>query len=149
MFDRLTPQAQRTHPPSVRLAVVIVAAGALLLAALLLAAAPARAQDTLPPADPPAEPSADVHVLAADAQFVVALESMRLRAGPGTSFSIIGGVAPGRTAQTTGMSLDRGWWRVLCPDGSAGSCWISADPQLTKPVALYDAGAPWHSYESA
>jgi hypothetical protein len=34
----------------------------------------------------------------------------------------------------TGVSSDKGWWRVICPDNSVGSCWVTANPQLTQPT---------------
>lgn len=80
------------------------------------------------------DPTLDIHVLPAPAQFVMALQDVRMRSGPGTAFPVIGGVAAGQTARTTGMSLDRRWWRVICPGGSIGHCWISADAQLTQAV---------------
>ena len=102
---------------------------------------------TLGPAGAP-DPTLDVHVLPADAQFILALEDVRIRSGPGTAFSTIGGLAAGQTARVTGLSLDRQWRRVVCPDGTTGDCWMSADPQLTQPVAMYD-GAPWRTYANA
>jgi hypothetical protein len=87
------------------------------------------------------DPTLDIHVLPAPAPFVMALHDVRMRSGPGTAFPIIGGVAAGQTARTTGMSLDRQWWRVICPDGSIGHCWVSADAQLTQPVSGLGTGA--------
>jgi hypothetical protein len=92
---------------------------------------------TLGPAGAP-DSMLDVHVLPTDAQFIMALENVRIRSGPGTAFATIGGVAAGQTARVTGLSLDRQWRRVVCPDGAIGNCWVSADPQLTLPVALDD-----------
>jgi hypothetical protein len=99
---------------------------------------------TLGPAGSP-DPNLDIHVLPPDTQFIMALEDVRIRSGPGTAFSTIGGLAAGQTARVTGLSLDRQWRRVVCPNGTIGDCWMSADPQLTQPVALYD-GAPWRTY---
>jgi len=60
------------------------------------------------------------------------LAPVRIRNGPGTNFSEIGLLSQGQTAIVTGLSPDRGWWRVLCPDKSVGSCWISADERWVK-----------------
>jgi len=116
------------------------------VAPLLLAAAilPAAGATSLGPAGAP-DPPLDIHVLPADTQFIMALEDVRIRSGPGTAFATVGGAAAGQTARVTGLSLDRQWRRVVCPDGTIGDCWMSADPQLTQPVAIND-GAPWRTY---
>jgi uncharacterized protein YraI len=67
-------------------------------------------------------------------QFIMALQTVRMRSGPGTQYAIVGRVFAGMTARVTGISSDGGWWRVLCPNDSAGSCWVSADPSLTRPM---------------
>jgi uncharacterized protein YgiM (DUF1202 family) len=59
---------------------------------------------------------------------------VNIRSGPGTSYGIVGKVFAGQMAQVTGATADRGWWRVICPDGTAGSCWVVADPVLTQPA---------------
>lgn len=69
-------------------------------------------------------------------QFVMALQTVRLRSGPGTQYAIVGRVFAGMTARVTGTSGDGRWWRVLCPDDSVGSCWVSADPTLTRPTEI-------------
>ena len=74
-------------------------------------------------------------MLPADAPFVLALENVRIRSGPGTAFSTVGVVEAGQTVRVTGLSLDRRWRRVVCPDGTIGQCWVSTDPELTRPVA--------------
>jgi hypothetical protein len=102
---------------------------------------------TLGPAGAP-DPTLGVHVLPADVQFIMALDDVRVRSGPGTAFATIGGLSGGQTARVTGLSLDRQWRRVVCPNGTIGDCWMSADPQLTQPVALYE-GAPWRGYANA
>ena len=65
-------------------------------------------------------------------QYVQALTDVNIRSGPGTGYSVIGGVAGGQTAKVTGVSSDSGWWRVVCPDGTTGSCWVTAGAQYTK-----------------
>lgn len=69
-----------------------------------------------------------------DVEFVTALETVRIRRGPGLSYHIVGHLRAGMTARVTGISHDGLWWQVLCPDDSAGSCWVSAAPSLTQPV---------------
>jgi len=33
----------------------------------------------------------------------------------------------------TGLSDDYNWWRIRCPGG--GTCWVSANPNYSRPVA--------------
>jgi uncharacterized protein YraI len=65
-------------------------------------------------------------------QYVQALTDVNMRSGPGTGYSVIGWVASDQTAKVTGVSSDSGWWRVVCPDGTTGSCWVTAGSQYTK-----------------
>lgn len=78
------------------------------------------------PGDPVANPTPQ--------QFIMALQTVRMRSGPGTQYAIVGRVFAGMTARVTGVSGDGGWWRVLCADDTASSCWVSADPALTRPI---------------
>jgi len=65
---------------------------------------------------------------------VLAQKDVRMRTGPGTQFNVIGWIAAGQTAKVTGVNSNGSWWRVICPDDRVGSCWVSADPSLTKPT---------------
>jgi uncharacterized protein YraI len=65
-------------------------------------------------------------------KYVLARGNVNMRSGPGTLFKVIGDVKAGQTVQVTGLSGDRRWWQVVCPDGSTGDCWISADARLTQ-----------------
>lgn len=76
----------------------------------------------------------DTNAYPTDVKFVMAQQDVRLRSGPGTQFRIIGFIAEGQTAKVTGVSADRNWWRVICPDNSIGSCWVSAARNLTRPT---------------
>lgn len=67
-------------------------------------------------------------------QLIMALHTVRIRRGPGTQHAIIGRLYEGQTARVTGISHDERWWRVICPDDTVGSCWVSADPNLTRPT---------------
>jgi LysM repeat protein len=67
-------------------------------------------------------------------QFIMALQTVRMRSGPGTQYNIVGRVFEGMTARVTGVSQNGGWWRVICPNDTVGSCWVSADPSLTRPI---------------
>ncbi len=76
----------------------------------------------------------DTNAYPTSVKYVMALEDVRLRNGPGTQFSVIGLIAGGQTAKVTGVSADGYWWRVICPDNSIGSCWVSAARHLTRPT---------------
>lgn len=76
----------------------------------------------------------DTNAYSTSVKFVMALQDVRLRSGPGSQFSIIGYIAGGQTAKVTGVSADGYWWRVICPDNTVGSCWVSAARNLTKPT---------------
>ncbi len=65
---------------------------------------------------------------------VQALAGLNLRAGPDISNEVVSILISGETVQVTGTTEDGSWWRVRCPDGSVGDCWISADPLLSQPV---------------
>ena len=82
----------------------------------------------------PTEP-VDTTARPTSVQFVMAQQEVSIRSGPGMGFNILGSVAEGQTAKVTGVSADGNWWRVICPDNSTGSCWVSASPDLTQPSA--------------
>ena len=75
----------------------------------------------------------DTKAYATQVKYVLALQDVRMRSGPGTQFNIIGFIAGGQTAKVTGVNSDGNWWRVICPDNSTGSCWVSAARNLTSP----------------
>ena len=76
----------------------------------------------------------DTKAYATQVKYVRALEDVRMRSGPGTQFSVIGLIPAGQTGKVTGVNVNSSWWRVMCPDGSLGSCWVSAAANLTKPT---------------
>ncbi len=76
----------------------------------------------------------DTKAYATQVKYVQALEDVRMRSGPGTQFSIIGSIAAGQTGKVTGVNSNGSWWRVICPDGSLASCWVSAAGNLTRPA---------------
>ncbi len=71
---------------------------------------------------------------AIEPRFVEALVNVNLRAGPGVDHRLVGWIAAGQTAAVTGRSPDLKWWRVICPDGTVGDCWVSAGDRFTQPV---------------
>ncbi len=64
---------------------------------------------------------------------IMALGNINLRTGPSQHHRIVGKLYYGDVARVTGASDHYGWWRVVCPWG--GTCWISANPNYTKPIA--------------
>ncbi len=64
---------------------------------------------------------------------VAALVNLNIRTGPSRHHAIVGLLWPGQRATVTGLSDDYNWWRIRCPWG--GTCWISASPYYSKPVA--------------
>lgn len=73
-----------------------------------------------------------IAVLNTQVQYVMARTNLNIRSGPSTDYNIIGWVAEGQTAKVTGVSSDNGWWRVICPDDTVGSCWISANTRFSQ-----------------
>ena len=76
----------------------------------------------------------DMNAYETNIKYVMALQDVNIRSGPGTQFRILSYVAEGQTAKVTGMSANGNWWRVICPDDRIGSCWVSALSGLTKPT---------------
>lgn len=73
-------------------------------------------------------------VLSTAVQYVMAQNDVNIYAGQSTDFPVVGNVAGGQTALVTGVNRNGTWWRVICPDDSVGSCWVSADPSQTQPT---------------
>lgn len=74
-------------------------------------------------------------VLETDVEYVMALEDVNARSGPGLNYAVEGLVRAGQIAQVSGTSPDREWWRIVCTQDASGFCWISADPGLTEPTS--------------
>jgi uncharacterized protein YraI len=75
----------------------------------------------------------DTNVYPTGVQYVMAQQDVYIYNGPDTSFAIVGQVYNGMIAKVTGTSIYGNWWRVICPDGSAGNCWVSGHPAFTLP----------------
>jgi hypothetical protein len=73
-------------------------------------------------------------VVETDVEYVMALESVNARTGPGLNYAVEGLVQAGQIAQVSGISADGEWWRIVCTQDASGFCWISADPDLTEPT---------------
>lgn len=74
------------------------------------------------PSDTPAPTTAPAQVVAR----IVADESVNVRSGPGTSFSVIGAASPGDEFAVLGRNADGSWIRIDYPDLVAGQeAWVA------------------------
>ena len=69
------------------------------------------------------------------ASYIVTKKDVTIYSGPSKNNPVIGSIDKGQRIKVTGMSADGGWWQVMCPDGTAGSCWVSAKSKFTSPSA--------------
>lgn len=84
-------------------------------------------------ADPHPAPVGDA--LPTDVRYVMALDDLNVRSGPGLNYAVEGKVSEGMIAKVSGISPDGGWWQIFCTQDSSGRCWISADPTLSEPTS--------------
>ncbi|MGD8402380.1 MAG: SH3 domain-containing protein [Anaerolineales bacterium] len=68
--------------------------------------------------------------------FVMAQQNVSIYSGPGNSFAVLGNLYGGQIASVTGTNVNGSWWRVICPNNTTGSCWVSADSAFTRPTTL-------------
>lgn len=83
---------------------------------------------------PPVNPPVRTDPQPTSVKYILAKQDVSIRSGPGTQYSVIGSVASGQIAKVTGVSADGNWWRVICPDDTVGSCWVSANSSDTQPT---------------
>lgn len=76
----------------------------------------------------------DENTFSTSVQYVMAQQDVTIYNGPGNSYTVIGQIFNGQIAKVTGTDVHGSWWRIVCPDDSAGSCWVSGDPSLTQPA---------------
>jgi hypothetical protein len=75
-------------------------------------------------------------VVPTDVRYIMALDDVNVRSGPGLNYAVEGLVADGRIVQVSGRSADGQWWRIVCAQDASGFCWVSSDPQWTQPAAV-------------
>ncbi len=75
-------------------------------------------------------------VVPTDVHYIMALDDVNVRSGPGLHYAVEGLVAEGQVARVSGRSADGNWWRIVCTQDSSGFCWISANPQWTQPATV-------------
>jgi len=67
-------------------------------------------------------------------KYVKSRDFVVIRKGPGSQYPAIGTFSDGQVARVNGVSLDGKWWSIVCPKHTGDICWVSARPDLTKPV---------------
>jgi hypothetical protein len=74
-------------------------------------------------------------VLPTDVRYVIALDNLNVRSGPGFNYAVEGQVREGEIATVSGKSPDSAWWQIHCTQDASGRCWISASPELSQPTS--------------
>lgn len=67
-------------------------------------------------------------------QYILALTDVTIHSGPTFDDAVIGTIFDGQIAKITGANEPTGWWRVMCPDDTVGSCWVPSDTKITTPT---------------
>ena len=66
------------------------------------------------------------------AKYIQALVDVNIRNGPGNNFNKIGVLYAGEIARVTGKSYNGDWWRIVCPNGRVGECYVTANSNYTR-----------------
>lgn len=88
--------------------------------------ASAQAQPTLSPT------SNLISVASTSVRSIYVIRATNMRTAPDTGARVLAVLKAGQTLQVTGISANSQWWRVRCPDGSIGNCFVSANQFYTK-----------------
>jgi len=75
-----------------------------------------------------------IPVLQTEVNLVRTLRDLEIFRAYGVPGNPVGQVVAGQPVLVTGVSLNRRYWRVDCPAGTSGHCWISAGPDATEPT---------------
>ena len=110
----------------------VAATPTLELPSTAVAATPTLEQPSPTPPMPTAETSAEEDTVTA--VVILAASGLNLRTGPDTASEVVGILPQNELVKVSGVSPDGDWWQVACPDGTAGNCWISADPRWSEPA---------------
>jgi hypothetical protein len=87
-----------------------------------------------PTAAPPTPTSVAIDLKPTNIQFIITLLEVQVLDAP-QSGAVIGSYAAGKKVEVTGYtSADGLWWRVVCPTGDTGNCFVTADPTYTSPA---------------
>ena len=88
----------------------------------------------IPPAKAPQPTPLPTSASTTSVEYVKTLTDVYMRTGPGMEYSRLGIVKMGKVVKVTGVSSNGLWWRVVCLDGTTGSCWITAGAKYTRPT---------------
>ncbi len=87
-----------------------------------------------PTAAPPTPTSQAIDLKPTNIQFIITLLEVEVLDAP-QSGAVIGSYPAGKKVEVTGYtSADGLWWRVVCPTGDTGNCFVTADPTFTSPA---------------
>ena len=87
-----------------------------------------------PTAAPPTPTSQAIDLKPTNIQYIITLLEVQVLDAP-QSGAAIGSYPAGKKIEVTGYtSADGLWWRVICPKGNAGNCFVTADPTFTSPA---------------
>jgi uncharacterized protein YraI len=88
------------------------------------------------------EMGVNVPVTTTDVATVQLLIGSDIYSGPDFSYPAVGQLGSGEEATVYSLNVEMTWWLIECPGGIAQSCWVPADPAITRPVASR-AGDGW------
>jgi hypothetical protein len=87
-----------------------------------------------PTAAPPTPTTVGIDLKPTSIQFIITLLEVQVLDAP-QSGAVIGSYPAGQKVEVTGYtSADGLWWRVICPNGDTGNCFVTADPTYTSPA---------------
>ena len=87
-----------------------------------------------PTAAPPTPTSQAIDLKPTNIQFIITKLEVMVLDAPQTG-AVIGSYPAGKKVEVTGYTSGDGlWWRVICPKGNAGNCFVTADPNYTSPA---------------
>jgi len=86
---------------------------------------------------------------------MTALVDLNVRRGPGTGYAIVGVLRAGSSAPVIGRNNNGTWWKIDCPPGVSGDCWVSGGHQfstaenVTNVLVVAAPPLPTHSASTA
>jgi hypothetical protein len=87
-----------------------------------------------PTAAQPTPTTVGIDLKPTNIQFIITLLEVEVLDAP-QSGAVVGKFPAGQKVEVSGYtSADGLWWRVVCPDGTAGNCFVTADPAFTSPA---------------
>jgi hypothetical protein len=80
-----------------------------------------------PTPEPTLAPTATLTPTAAVPAQVTANDLLNVRAGPGTTYPLLGQLTAGQTVEATGRNEESTWWQIQFADGPGGRGWVLGD----------------------